>query len=271
MLPLQERRVMARSTIIFEHIPKTAGSTVNSLLQRKYGSKIYHIESLHTLESIDRFRNFTEEKKRDYTLIRGHGASLLASAVENPKLFTFLRDPAERMLSQYNYLRTRDDHRSAEKARKYSLIDFLSYSKEMGEDNLMTRFLSGKLEATLGGKPEAVSNADLKEALERLSTFDHVFLVENFDTSLLQLKNWLNWKTPPFYGVENRSEGIRFGSLSALEVEAIRKCEYLDVALYEHVKKQMTARYEVSSQALFWFRIQNQMFNYIRSAYRVFK
>ena len=262
---------MDKVTLIFEHIPKTAGSTVNSVLQREYKSGIYHIESLNTLGSINAFRSFSKSRKESYSLIRGHGASLLANEVENPLLFTFLRNPAERMLSQYNYLKTRDDHRSAVKARQYSLIDFLKYSKEMGEDNLMTRFLSDKTEATLMGEGEPLQKEDLKIAIERLSQFNRVFLTEHFDASLLELKKWLNWKQYPFYGVENKSVGKQIDSLSETEYNALLECECLDAELYAVAKRQWGSRYEISSQALSRFRFRNQIFNYIRSAYRFLK
>ena len=133
--------------IISLHLPKTAGSSFLSSLSTHYGNSLfedyndlplhtpYHKRNTHAiLEGIkNRFKSY-----QDIECIHGHFLPLKYRFInnQNTKYVTLMRDPAERLASQYFYMKR---HYTPEKAKKQSLL------KTMIDDNWsLERFCLGK-------------------------------------------------------------------------------------------------------------------------------
>ena len=222
--------------VLFEHIPKTAGSTVNNILHRHY-HRVFAVESLRSLQSIEGFQRRPEGQRARLQLVRGHGASLLRDTLDNPYVFTFLRHPMERMLSQYNYIRSRSDHRSSEVSRRLSFDDYLDHAIEHGEDNLQTRFLSSLLTDALKQLATPVERSHLREATRQLASFDRVFFADSFDVALLHLKSDLGWKEWPCYVRQNVSSGMSMEDLNVNTREKLVYTERFDMELYQWARE----------------------------------
>ena len=86
--------------LVSVHIPKTGGSTINKLLRRKFGSRLlieYQRPGFrHKVRSLKwRLRSFPK------LAVHGHFPASKYSGT----LITFVRDPVERRVSQYRYIR----------------------------------------------------------------------------------------------------------------------------------------------------------------------
>ena len=87
--------------IVFLHIPKTAGQSVHAFLERIVGKSAVAPARVNA-----GLLKMTREEIRSYRLISGHLDWALLDCVLEPKfVFTVLRDPLERILSFYHYLR----------------------------------------------------------------------------------------------------------------------------------------------------------------------
>jgi len=85
---------------LFLHIQKTAGSSIVKLAKDHYGE---------SLISHGDFVGHRPEEFKNIAFVSGHfGYKYAKSLMESRYFFTFLRDPAERILSFYYYNRTRD-------------------------------------------------------------------------------------------------------------------------------------------------------------------
>ncbi|NGM20871.1 sulfotransferase family protein [Roseomonas stagni] len=181
---------------VFLHVPKTAGSSLRTVLSRQYGAR--HV-LYFDLGSGDP-RPMPEVAKavragmagREIRLVTGHQFLGLHQALREPcHYFTLLRDPVERALSEYFYAFTYPHHaqRDAILSGALSPLDYLT---AQGRGDTQARQIAGRttrpvLEAALANLDGAVLVAGIAEA---------------FDRSLLLMARRLGW-APPLYIARN--------------------------------------------------------------------
>jgi hypothetical protein len=107
----------------FLHIPKTAGTTFRVLLENQF-----HMHAICPAYEFFQMKSYSEEQLRGFRLFRGHmGYSLVNYLPEKPRVLVMLRDPMERAVSHFEYIR-RDPghprHRTIQEG-KLSLKDYL--------------------------------------------------------------------------------------------------------------------------------------------------
>lgn len=87
--------------IIFLHIPKTAGQSVHAALVNGFGE-----ESICTARVNDQLAGMTIRELNRFRVFSGHLDWSMLDCVDGPKyVFTILRDPLDRLLSFYFFLR----------------------------------------------------------------------------------------------------------------------------------------------------------------------
>lgn len=149
--------------IISVHIPKTAGMAFRTVLQSIYGNNIYYDYETN-YKFTDPFKNTPKEAffkiygqakmflrghyslKLDDKCIHGHFAADKYDYIfPGSKKITWVRDPVERVISQYYYWQRHPDRASfvcnALLREKYSLIDFASLDAIR---NYQSKFLRGQ-------------------------------------------------------------------------------------------------------------------------------
>jgi hypothetical protein len=114
----------------FLHIQKTAGSTINAMLARMFKTNyIFHHEVANAIGGDKNFRSFLEKNPNFYDSIRlvlghyGYNHPLVQSAPRRRIIMGILRDPVDRIVSLYDYMRYREDHPQNEALRKMNLLD----------------------------------------------------------------------------------------------------------------------------------------------------
>ena len=76
-LPVQSRasmvEVMDQRALIFLHIPKTAGTTLNRIIEWQYNPlSIFTIDPYGIRATAERLRELPEERRRRLRMVRGH-------------------------------------------------------------------------------------------------------------------------------------------------------------------------------------------------------
>jgi len=102
--------------IIFLHIPKTAGQSVHAALINAYGP-----EAVCPARSNTQLYNMTISELNRYQVFSGHLDWSLLDCIRGEKyIFTILREPMERILSFYFYLREDAKKKSPDELKKPS-------------------------------------------------------------------------------------------------------------------------------------------------------
>jgi hypothetical protein len=243
--PLGDSQRDPNCLIAFLHIPKTAGTTLNSILSREYGpDECYEImmrgmawipprptiirRPLISFSKVLRLRTAVRSRRK-LRLVRGHfDLSIAKHLPADTHFFTLLRDPAERAISHYYHYRRRAIDRLHPLAMRSTLKEWVSGCGIVEMDNGQTRRLAGEMNLPCG----RVTPAMLEHAISRLTRFAVVGLTERFDESLVLLQRAFGWRVRPPSAQnvgENRPPRI---DVSEEALETIERCNRFDRELY---------------------------------------
>lgn len=178
---------------IFVHIPKTAGSTLRTLITANYAP--HQILNLYG-DPKDILATAATHigKTADYQLIQGHTpyGTHRFLGLRKARYFTFLREPIARFLSDIAHTVRHKNHHFHAILAAPGLSRDERISKALGINyyrNNMTQFVSGSFTT------EVISLPQLGLAIDNLWDSDFVGITEHFDVSLLIMAKKLGWKT----------------------------------------------------------------------------
>jgi hypothetical protein len=137
---------MSDQTLLFLHIPKTAGTTLNSIIERQYAPPQIYALGEEVQKSLDSYRRMPTAEKQQHRLVTGHMGFGLHEDVPGPsRYFTVLRQPLERCVSFYYFVQRLSNHYLHEHVydQSWSLAQFVESGVTIMMDNFQTRLLSG--------------------------------------------------------------------------------------------------------------------------------
>ena len=229
---------MLPQSVIFLHIPKTAGTTLYRIMDRHYRREaVYTIWQDGTL---DDFKHLSPARRSQIRLLRGHVGLGLHEFLSGPtSYFTFLREPIDRVISYYHYVRRTPQHYCYElvTSQRLGLKEFVESRTDPMLDKAQTRLLSGL--ATGQEVPFGECTADLLEAARRnlRERMAVIGLTDEFDQTLLLLKKAFGWNKL-FYARQNVStDSTGRHDLEPATLDAIVKVNQLDLELYRYAKE----------------------------------
>ena len=96
---------MTREALIFLHIPKTAGTTLNRIIEWQYNPlSIFTIDPHRIRATVDRFKTLSEQRRRQLRVVRGHMPYGIHKFLpQGGTYITMLREPVARVLSSYSF------------------------------------------------------------------------------------------------------------------------------------------------------------------------
>ena len=223
-------------TAIFIHILKTAGTSLHHIMQRQYHPhEIFSTweNNLHPNEAIPLLESLPDEEKRQIRLIRGHLPYGMHRYIPQPATyFTLLRDPIERAISFYYFLRQYPVHYLNAQATDPN-IDFSTFMRlkpSIYLDNGQLRFITGLLYSVPYGE---LTEAHLEEGKKVLrECYKVVGITEAFDESLLLLKKAYRWQNIYYTKHNVTRKRPQRKALSAEELALVEADNRLDQALY---------------------------------------
>lgn len=230
--------------LIFLHIPKTAGTTLNRIIEWQYDPRlIFTIDPYRIRATAGRLKTLPEERRRRLRVVRGHMTYGLHECLpQGATYITMLREPVARILSSYYFILRRPLHPLYRKLRTkgVGLGDFLQISAQ--RRNLQTKMVAGV--PLVGPCDEEV----LQTARQNLSTsFRVAGLSERFHESLLLIAASFGWKIPYY---ENRKVSKTRPAVDPAIVEMIREHNSYDVQLYDFAQKRFDEDLRQNEEAI---------------------
>jgi hypothetical protein len=237
---------MDQPVVIFLHIPKAAGTTLNHIIKQNCGTN--DVYSIHRgifdgEDDIEVFKRLSPERRAQIRLLTGHLPFGLHEYLPGPATyFTLLREPIDRVISFYYYVRQNPQHylHDYTLARDMSLRHYVESRLTTANDNFQVRMLSGIFHQVPYGQctPDLLDLA--KHNLQ--NHFAVVGLSEQFDATLLLLKRAFHWRNI-FYVRQNVTpERLTLAAIPADTLELIRNDNLLDIELYRYAKELFEAQ-----------------------------
>lgn len=189
------------SKIVFLHIPKTGGTSVHEFLTAKFPKNEICPDRLNTL------KEHTQDQLDKYSFFSGHyDIDSVAYIPGNKKIFTFLRDPKERLLSLYYFWRShKEDYinknglAGPRAAKEMDLLNFLKCKEHeipLNFNNYIARAFSGEMYCGPNNEYIYHENEVIDVAKKNISSLDTIGFMDNFDASYAMVIRQLGY-TPP--------------------------------------------------------------------------
>jgi FkbH-like protein len=194
------------NTLVFLHIPKTGGVTLENILLRNFRPREVFCFGSHQLHhggghrrSVAWFHSLPPERRARVRLLAGHMAYGAHELVGHDcDYITLLRSPVERVVSFYNFVRSEAGaaHPAAAAARSMSLHKFVASEAHPFVTNGQTRILAGdrSWRAWEGEIGQVIPPDELlSRARRNLESCRVVGLTERYDDFLLMCQHELGW------------------------------------------------------------------------------
>jgi len=223
----------ATEAIIFLHVPKSAGTTLNRLIEWEYPLfEMYSIDPVFFRWSWAHLQRLSEKRLKRTRVFKGHMLFGLHQILPQPATYiTVLREPVDRVVSAFYFMRNYKLHPLYWKFRweNWSLEDFVRRSPR---ENVQCKILAG-------AEYDAPCTAEIceraKENLVRY--FSVVGLSERFEESLALMKLRFGWKLERYSSFNVTRTRPKKDDLPRSALDLIMEKNSFDVALYELAAK----------------------------------
>lgn len=254
---------------IFIHIQKTGGITLQRLLRSKWNPLPTRIlkSVKRRFDNHPKLSHFENFKMDDHFYI-GHNCFGIHRFLPQPfEYITILREPVSRIISLYTYSKNNPTAYYHKYAKEKSLEEFALNTPLMELDNGQTRFIAGdEKDIFINRTPiNRIDHSLLDKALYNINNyFSFVGITECFDESVLMMTKIFDWTSAYHLKLnEGRKPTIREEIPDSLK-EKIRERNWVDVKLYDCVKKNFNHRLqimEINPNDVDTFRANNLLYN----------
>jgi Domain of unknown function (DUF4118)/Sulfotransferase family len=197
-LRVQPRVPSQAPTVLFMHIPKTAGTAFREAIAANYRrSEIAYLYPTPPGFLVTDVRALPLEQRRSFRVVIGHFQYGMHAAIPRRYCYvTIVREPSRRILSHYAFLREAEPAGLAEGQRTLNLVEFLEQKSNVNFDNALVRFFAGVPEHRF---PFGSLDREIYErAVHHLRTaFTFVGHQENSANAYGWLQNRFGWHAKP--------------------------------------------------------------------------
>lgn len=215
--------------VIFLHLPKTAGTTVNRLIEWEYRlSEMYSIDPVLFEWSAAHLRKLPPERLRKVRMFKGHMLFGLHEVIPQPATYiTVLRDPVDRVISAFYFMRGYKFHPLYWRMRRenWTLEDFIRRSQR---DNVQCKIVAGS------DYNAPCTREIMEQAKYNLRThFSVVGLSERLEESLALMKIRFGWKLSSYSSFNVTRSRPKKHDLPNSTLDLIHEKNAFDIELYE--------------------------------------
>jgi hypothetical protein len=223
-------------TIIFVHLPKCGGTTLNRLIEWEYPpTRVYSIDPSFFKSSYRRLLAAAPSRLARMRVIQGHmpfGVHRLLT--QKATYITVVRDPVDRGISEYYYALSRVVHPQNRMMKRLTLEEYIRMTPYA---NVQTKLIAGQDPGYdfLGGDCTDETLALAKANLAK--HFSLVGLTERFDETLALAKILFGWKIRNYAHFNVTSSRPQKEEVPAEIRDVIRDRYRYDAQLYEYARE----------------------------------
>lgn len=244
-------------TLIFLHVPKTAGTTLNRIIETQYNPlQIYSIPGgLGSHWSMKKLRRASPKRLRKLQVVKGHMEyGFHRYLPQRATYMTILREPVDRIVSSYYYAMSYRHHPLHRIVQSKSLVEFCELAPWV--HNLQTKLIGGIPVAEINPRPAVLAaqrgefvpwhgfagrhceQQTLDAAGEHLKNrFSFVGLTEHFNDTLALMQITYGWKISRFLRFRQSSKRPGSSVVPDEVIARITEMNKFDVELYRQGEK----------------------------------
>lgn len=223
--------------ILFDHLPKCAGTTIIQYLLTQYPRRVSYVtDGRKPSESAKKFKSFSAKSRHGYHLVVGHCTHQLLDYVHPDSIkLTIFRDPVERIISHYFFVRENKRHYLHQKIIKsnLSLEDYATSELSCELRNFYVSHFSDLLVSQINQNPQQSIERAVKVVLER---YDVIGFQDDLTSTMNKLQNLAHLSEPFADRIFNKTQKKAVEKISASTKKAIAQANSLDVELYNRLK-----------------------------------
>jgi hypothetical protein len=221
-------------TLLYLHLPKCGGTTLNRLIEWEYPpSRIYSIDPSFFRWSWVHLLRWPPSRLARLDVIKGHMPFGIHRRLNRPFTYiTILRDPVERVISEYYFALHYRLHPQHKRMQHLSLDQ---YAATTPHHNLQCKLLAG-----LPGPRDFLAGDCTEQTLATAKSnlaqhFTLAGLTERFDETLALLKVLFNWKLTHYTSFNVTKSRPEKAAVPNSIQQLIADRNRYDVAIYNHV------------------------------------
>lgn len=222
--------------IRFLHIPKTAGETFSSILEKVYAEFPDFYFTGDCPADLYRYRALPEAERRQIRLIHGHAPLTTGIAeIDAVPVVTLLREPIARVKSFCQHV---SEGKSPHLAKdfppeRFDLDAFLD-SGDYELSNLQTKFLLSHGDLEEIAEPSTAPQRAVDCLFNRIAAFG---LMEYFEESLASFRRRFGWRIPRYKRL-NRKNTRRLIRFERRHIERIIELNRIDLEVYRVARER---------------------------------
>ncbi|HEX9819376.1 MAG TPA: sulfotransferase family 2 domain-containing protein [Methylomirabilota bacterium] len=255
----------APPVLIFLHIPKTAGSTLTDILRRQYSPEATFLTGGPRRPGLEQFEALPLHQRERFACLAGHMMFGVHRLLPRPaRYLTILRDPVDRVMSLYYYIRGLPEHPMHERVLRdrITLEDFV----RLIPSDEQVRFLSGPWDGGAAPTPREMLERAERNITEHFATFG---LAERFDESLVLFKRMFGWRHLHYYRRNVTKVRPPLSALAPSTVAAVERHNVLDLELYKFATTafdRMLQAHGIRPVDVMRFRMLNRLHGVVTAA-----
>jgi hypothetical protein len=229
--------------VLFDHFPKCAGTSVSDYLKSQHlPRKTYTTSGSDPLESVSQFKALPEKIRFSYDLIYGHCAHELLDFTHPDKItLTILRDPVERIISHYFYVKRTRYHYLHEPVLQSS-ISLEEYATSGLSIELRNFYVSHYLETSYQEAERCPEKSIARACRIVEEKYDIIGFTDNLNTAMESLRRKALYRQP----FQERKLNISTCYQDRKEIDksvldTIRQVNFMDVEFYKRLKQKSYA------------------------------
>lgn len=227
-----------KELFIFTHIPKTAGMSMHELLKKQFAEDEIRECFFHGSVEVASLPQIEKDKLK---LLRGHVPYGLHKHFPNRRCryITMMREPVNRVVSLYYYIKERPSHEFYNNMKDLNLIEFCE-KFETETSNMQSFFLVSKRNPSAN---------EVKLALANIFEFSGV--TEMFNESAMIIKHQFGWDDCSYNIVNVTEKRRKIDELTNEETNYIIGKNQIDLEVYNWLRNKVQQQYnEILSKKL---------------------